>query len=539
MTDQLPELAEQARPLIAGVLKFPHMWPRVAELVGEVFEPTKIRGDAWTRTAWLALGNAADAGEEIDPIVLREQMRTLTKAARPELLTEWADACDKTLLQVIAMQDLAPRPGAVISAAERVITTFANYDLANYTAGMQKALRNDALADPYELIDGLQMRLRETCRRAGKFDLGNAAAGTKRALESTRPAALMTGFAELDKHGGIDFGEITLLGARTGGGKSVFLQDLARNQIFPCASMPVTNIHARAQVQDEAERVHVLVMSCENPARMMYERLACDMLDINSDDLRRDRQEALHVSDANPSGLSSGEYIEALSKYGRLTVIDEESMKDISVSTVCATIEMWADMVLAEDPDAKMLVLVDYLQRVDPTAEQSREQRYRQIELAAKGLKGVLKSRKECMALVLAVQLNDVQGNSEPRRGDNRESRGSNNEAGNIWMLHSWDPAQRAAILETYDNAEGREHARAMSLYCDKARSVEPGWRVPFVFDGAHYRITDALDPKANPLFDPAVLAVANSTSRRGGKSSKSAGLTLADDDEFPMGGAG
>jgi hypothetical protein len=92
----------------------------------------------------------------------------------------------------------------------------------------------------------------------------------------------------------------------------------------------------------------------------------------------------------------------------------------------------------------------------------------------------------------LAAQVNDTFDNGEPERGGIRDSRGGNNEAGNIWLMHTWSKAQRARIEESYEGHEARIRAQCVTLFSDKARSSAGGWRAIFNFDGAHHRLTDA-----------------------------------------------
>lgn len=496
-TDQVNGLlTTQAREVIAGVLRYPNAWPRVAGIVGEVLAAKTLRASAWVRTAWLALTEVFDANANIDALVLREKMQGLAQLKRPELLAEWTEDDDRELVAVVRDTDLVTSMGVVVDAAERLVTTQATHEFARGLATAQRDLSRDPLADPFAALSQLQLQLHATCRRASKVPIDNAAEQTVVALAVTRAVMLMTGFAWLDAEGGQDFGEVTLLGARTGVGKSTFVQAQARNQIFPDSAGPVRNVRDRLRVNTAPDRPYILVVSCENLKRMFFERLACDMLDIDSADMRRDRQEVLNCNNADPERVHSVDYTNALAQYGRLAVVDEDDLPNLSALAVTSAIEGWVDTVTAIDPDASMLVLLDYWQRTDPDDEHAHEQRTRQLELAAKRLKSLVRNRR--IALTLAAQVNDTFDNAEPERGGIRDSRGGNNEAGNIWLMHTWSKAQRARIEECFTGVEARQRAQCVSLFSDKARSSAGGWRAVFNFDGAHYRITDAPAATAN-----------------------------------------
>lgn len=494
-------LAQQARSVIAGVLRYPNAWPRVSALVGDMLDPKAMRASRWVCTAWRALAEVVAANVPVDALVLREKMQALAQLGRPELLAEWATEDTLTLCEVVRDAELVTSEVVVVDAAERLVSTYAKHEFSRGLVSAQRELERDSLADPFAVLSNLQQQLTSTCRRPTRVPTDNAAEQTRAALAVSRAAILPTGFRWIDEAmGGQDLGEVTLLGARTGVGKSTFLQAQARNQIFPKSALPVRNVRERLEVSTKPDRPYILVVSCENLKRMFFERLACDMLDINATDLRRDRQAAIDHNNADPECVDTEDYLAALAQYGRLTVIDEDDLPNVSALAVTATIEGWVDSVTALDPEATMLVLLDYWQRTDPDDEHAHEQRSRQLELAAKRLKALVRNRR--IALTLAAQVNDTFDNAEPERGGIRDSRGGNNEAGNIWLMHRWTNAQQARIRESYPPGEARKRIECMSLFSDKSRSSAPGWRAIFTFDGAHYRITDAAgaDEQSKPI---------------------------------------
>jgi hypothetical protein len=139
--------------------------------------------------------------------------------------------------------------------------------------------------------------------------------------------------------------------------------------------------------------------------------------------------------------------------------------------------------------------LVDYWQRTNPDEDQLREHRSRQLELAAKQLKTIV--RKKPCALVLAAQANDdhTGENSEPERNDMRDSKGGNNEAANLWLMHRWSNAQASRLRDLLAPPEVAERLPCTTIFSDKARSAEAGWRAVLRFRGNYYRFTDAIVP--------------------------------------------
>lgn len=524
--------------VVAGLLVHPDCWERVAVIVGE---PPGLLTDPWSFTMWTAFGEVVKAGVQPDPLVLREKMLALVGKTR--CLAAWTATENLRLRDLVTSQALVTGPAVVVDAAERYANTQANTAIAAYLQSVAGQCAKDTLADPFARLDDLHDYVRKNYPRAARVALGNAADTAAVALDPTRAKQRMipTGFTALDHAmgGGVETGQVTLLGGRTGGGKSKFLQAIARNQIFPDAAKPFDGKPTeRLRVNDR--RTHVLLILGENTKEMFHERLACDMLDIVSVDMRRDKQAALDSNETSFVKPSKSQYLTCLQSYERFTVLDEDDLPSLSIDAICATIEGWADAVLTVDPSAEMLVLVDYLQRIDPSQAQDRETRARQIELAAKQCKSV--TRRRNLALILAVMLNDHPDNPEPRRGDIRDSRGGNNEAANIWLLHSFSGTQCKSLHAMTNNKQAKVWSARMSLLCDKARSVREGWRVLFDNDGDYHRITDGSDDGThlvkpdqgnNYLLDPDVLALANEGNTRGpaGKRKRPA-LTVVDADD-------
>lgn len=506
------ELTRCAEQVISGAVTFPNTWGRVFDIVGEL-DGASV--DPWVFTAWLSLSKLHQGECLAGWPDLLAAMSQIASVPKPGTLEEWGTCEKRRFSDVHASASYFGHPREVIGAAERLSRLRANLALGGYLGSLSKHLQRDSLGDPFVALDSLSATFHKHHRRSSRVELGNAAERAERALQATRPAAIPTGFAALDDIAcGVDIGELTLIGARTGGGKSTLLAAIARNQIFPESGRHGADMIERAQAAS-APGPHVLVVSCENSTDMFFQRLACDMLDIPGSDMRRSTRGALDKNDTNPATLGKSEFLEALRQHKRLTVIDESDTRDVEISTIRAAIEAWADDAEADDPDAAKLVLIDYFQRIDPGQADAKEPRYRQVELIAKSLKGIARTRQ--LAVVLAVQLNDTPGNAEPRRDSTRDSRGGNSEAANVWLLHSWTGEQRERLAASGKSSSVLD---CMSLLSDKGRSTGEGWRVMLTFEGEHYRIIDAPDD-TNHLLDPNQLKIATPKAPRSPKSGR------------------
>lgn len=482
---------KRERKLLGAVLIFPDSWPQVREILKGP-DP----GDPTLGKVWTAIDRVHAAGEEISITAVLDQLPVDSWVGGQ--LHEFTTG----LLDFINAKQ-------VIGSATRLARMRQHGELARQLRAAAATLLTSPYEDAFAELDRLrEFMIRSSYRRPISIPLGNMAELTRRMFAATQPATIRSGFAVLDANvGGLPVGQLTLVGARTGKGKTTFLAALARNQIFPCSCRPVDTAAGRLELNSDPNPAHVLIVSCELTSEDLCGRLACDVLDMTADDLRANRAAAI---DADPYALmGSQEYLSALDQHGRLTMIDEGEIGSTSITRVCASIDAWADQVTAAEPDATMLVLLDYLQRIDPTEQQAREARHRQIEMMAKSLATLAKRRR--VALVAAVQLNDATDNAEPVRGDCRESKGANNEAGLILLLHAWSGQQRAALQQLRPDAP---ELRAMSMFCDKARFGRDSWRAVLDFDGRHGRITDAVDGTPNYMLDPRTLEIANGAAK-------------------------
>lgn len=490
---------ERERRLLSGVGAFPETWERVRDTLGHP-DP----GDPFLTKVWVAFGQAHDKGERPDLAAVYGQLEAHPRPLSEEDRDAWRKLAGGWSHFIDAR--------SVTDEAERARRARMNEKVAPWFRDAAKVLEANPLIDAFELIEAARDDLqRSAYTRRLDVPIANVAEVTRRALEATNPATIPSGFGKLDSSvGGIPIGLLTLIGARSGRGKSIFLASLARNQIFVNARGPFDDPTKRVTPNEDPSRPYVLVVSCELTSEMFCERLACDMLDIHADDMRDRRTGAV---DSDPYALMSAQdYYELLERHARFAVLGESDLGSMKITRVCSVIEAWADKVTATDPNATLLVMVDYLQRVDPTDEQSKAGRHREIELMAKSFATLAKRRQ--IAIVTAVQINDTPENGEPVRGDCRESKGANNEAGLIVVLHGWSGQQRAALTAAL-GADANQ-LRAMSMLCDKSRMGKDGWRAVLDIDGAHYRVSDAAPGTPNYLLDAETLQTAN-----GGKKAK------------------
>lgn len=354
-----------------------------------------------------------------------------------------------------------------------------------------------------------------------------------------------TGFAAINEAiAGFAAGDYVGVAARSNIGKTNFLLALARAQLFPAAGrnwqVDASPMEARLDPhRDGAAATDVLLLSLEMSAQSVRERLLFDMLDVNATTWRANPDAAIAES-ALASKIGIDGYLEAMdAAAATLTIVDGVALGGRStVAAVDAAISTWAEARRAANPDAALLVLVDYWQRIEaPSGDKSTKQQ--QLGDASRAL--ALAAKREQVALVCAAQIGRAADNHEPSESELRESGDLLIDADIVMLLHAADQHQRARLDDAQssglvigktptdaDEAQPKKlrarpkaetkfskyaHARDCLLVIGgKGRNTAAGWRAPLHFDRAYQRLTDGWStPEGawiNPLRDADVVAV-------------------------------
>lgn len=500
--DNSPEnriVTKRAVPVIAGLLAHPQAWERVRDTLGPrlAVEPKQpLRGDAWTRTAWTVLAEVFAADSTPDPFVLREQMQRLAEHKRRGLLDGWTDEYRDRVTALLPEMMLCTSASTVVSAAER---------LADYCDAVDvgRAMQDDAglllaggLLSPAEAATRVQERAKQ-CRPRG-VSWNNAGQRAREVFASKAPQFVPTNCAAIDEHvGGVPTKQLVGIFGRPGVGKSTVLQMLVTSMVFPNLTVPKLSIRQRAEVNTSDGRPYILVVSAENPFDMFFDRVACCVLDIASQDMLRSRAKAWHDNDARAAttdGITCEEYFTRLDQYGRMTVVDADDIGSTRAA-ILNYLNAWADFVDEQDPNAAKVIAFDYLQHVSQTKEPG------DIAEIAKGFSDFARARG--VAFLLGNQCNSDAENTLPTKESSRYSKAINDLAGQIWCLHAWSSVQRDALAKL---GYKRDVLDCMVLRSDKGRGTKTGWSALLSMEGQHYRITQTSKDAQNHLADKRIL---------------------------------
>lgn len=265
---------------------------------------------------------------------------------------------------------------------------------------------------------------------------------------------MQTGIRGLDRklRGGLRRGEVTLLGAPTGGGKSTLVQQIAATVARKAA---VLFVSPEMRLVELAERE-------------MIRRSGKPLWDRNpwtSSAAQRDVARNAHAIAA--------EQIEA--EKLPLYIFDRVEITMLDVEEAAARI------------DGLGLVVIDYAQQIAGPGD-SRRPRY--LEVGDVGTRSIILAQSLNVPVLLASQVNSIKvGNSDRREFAFRETAILEHKAHTVLILDvSWN-----------DGTEFRT-VKSAEIVCTKQRSGAT-FRLPVLYEPALYRITD---PEAEPDETPA-----------------------------------
>ena len=249
------------------------------------------------------------------------------------------------------------------------------------------------------------------------------------------------GFRRLDAaFGGMLPGELWILGARTGNGKSAFAAAVARNQVLtPAAS--------RGRWTVSAIERPVLFSTCEQEVHELAMRWLSELAMIDSSAFRAPTKQWL---EANREVL-----IGALKMLGKVPITLGYRPR-YTLDAACADARVWVRRERDRGRSPR-LTIFDYLQRFRVTGALAREPRERQVAEIADVLKDLAQELK--IPVVALVQLNrgpEGREGGRPRESDLRESGNIENTAdgiGLLWRPERYHPErrQRKAQLDALD----------------------------------------------------------------------------------------
>lgn len=240
-----------------------------------------------------------------------------------------------------------------------------------------------------EAIAGDFARHAQDGKRGGAVVMSVAAESTARAVATAHdPAARVTGIGtglrEVDNITAGLHPELTMLGAKTGGGKSAYSGQLAL-------------VVAGAADRDGVHRNGCIVFSLEMPREHYTGRWACNLARVPWEDVRKARM----TSD------QYGGFLAALDALTRLPIVIDDRGDRQAMSLEAIRAETLRQKQLFEAAGKRLaLVVIDYYQLIDWRLEAGRHgSRYEGLDEIAKRLKRLPSETGACV--VVCAQLNN------------------------------------------------------------------------------------------------------------------------------------
>jgi len=295
--------------------------------------------------------------------------------------------------------------------------------MRGYDRSLHRAVEVEELI--FEVFDGLT-RVKRSDGRTGLVPLSQCLDGDVARIEAwqsgaSKPRRIAFGFQKLDElSGGMVPGEVTLIGARPGVGKTSFALQVASSaallaQRVAIFSVEMSALELRLRLLSQLTGIHERRMRCkaglyENELPRIYEA--------------RERLKAVHLTICDQSELT-------------VTKLRLELQKRY----------------VFEPPD---LVVVDYLQIMRP--EKQIDNRNNEVARISAGLKAIAKDF-DCAVLALS-QLNRQNADGQPRLQDLRDSGALEQDAALVLGLHrpsrsGAELSEEAAILVLKNRYEG------------------------------------------------------------------------------------
>ena len=325
----------------------------------------------------------------------------------------------------------------------------------------------DERAEPLVVVQQAVAAVQQASATRAGASVGSYAEGALEALEYLEaavsgrlPPPALTGLAALDRAtGGLHRGQLCYLAASTGGGKTALAQQIAEHT----ASVELD----AARLADRQPR-RVLIFSREMRRRDLLLRVACGAAGV--------------PTFLAMAGRISREQVELVTGHlGRL----HDLPVDVHDGAECSPLDVRAEVLRAEARGGVALVVVDYVQLLDPVARDASESR--QVSELSRALQ---KLSVECDVPVLGLsQFNrSAAGSASPDMHHLKGSSSLEQDAAAAWILQA-EPLQK--------DADGRPvyaPTRRVALNVAKQRFGPFPITVPLVFHRSRVRFEEDTD---------------------------------------------
>ena len=286
-----------------------------------------------------------------------------------------------------------------------------------------------------------------------------------------------SGFASLDRalDGGFRSGELVLLGARPGLGKTTFALQVARNLV----SSGSTVVYFSFEHDNHSLLERLIIMEAAEIAGSVAVRLPALRQALNTP-RSSDRMMAGRLA-----GTEGGaEAVEALQDYSELLELHRSSSAETSVGSMRGVIES-----IQEETGQTPMVVVDYLQKVHASAvvtDRRQPARLSEDERSTYVVEGLKDMALELAVPVLALVAVDSAGLAAATRTRLQDLRGSSalaHEADVVLILNNkFDVVARHHLMYNSGNAEQFHHWVVMSIVKNRsgADSIDLEFRKRF-----------------------------------------------------------
>ena len=434
---QLPRNLEAEKAVLGSILLLPQVFDEVALLI----RPDDFYDEA-NRTLFMHLLQMHDAGQQLDPMLLVERLRS-------------------------ADQYESIGGAAYIAELGSIVPTAAHAEYYAKIVGDKSVLRSlihagtdilhdayDPTADTREMLSKAEEKVFGILESKGGAELSVISDVLQLSLDrldarmdqSGQSGGLETGFDDFDQlTGGLQNSELIILAARPSMGKTALAMNIAE--------------HAAMQA-----RSPVLFVSLEMSAIELGDRLLCSVAEVNGQRLRN----GTITGDERRKLVQSAAEISQAPLY-----IDDSPSRTMT--------EIAANARRMKRRDGLGLIVIDYLQLIDP--DNSRDPRQEQVAKIARRLKGLAREM-EVPVLCLAQLNRQVEStrDNKPQLSHLRESGAIEQDADVVMFVH------REEYYQT--NEEDRERFRGEAdLLIRKQRNGPVGdVKLSWVHDFTRFR---------------------------------------------------
>jgi replicative DNA helicase len=395
--DRLPPQNRSAeRAVLGSVLR----WPEALADVAEVLRPEDFYADAHQKI-FAAMARLADGSKPVDLVTVTEELRRSGHGqdAPPVYLAELWDECEvgSNVAYHAGLVKDASQARELIHVATEILRDA--YTPVGPAAEQLEAAERAIFAIADKGSSGNVVELHDA--------LGDAVHRVEQAATGhLKEGGIPTGFIDLDGlTNGLHPGELTIVGARPGVGKSALGLSLLRNAA--------------------AAGVGGLFVSLEMSAAELGERVLAAQSGLDSRRLRKGRlsgeEEWSRVADARYAFRTPKVFID-----------DAPGQRMFHVAATARRLKL---------KHCIGLVVLDYVQLVEP--EDRRVQRYEQVAAVSRRLK--LLARELALPVVAMAQVGrGAEEHKRPRLSDLRESGDLEANADNVLLLHRNDDREGA-----------------------------------------------------------------------------------------------